>query len=663
MNYDDSNRVFFNQNLIFYKDKIYNSNGILEISITNNTTDYKSFSAPNLHISVIGENNLRRLYSISYYDSVDLFCSIKEIMKDIDTIYNTGRLNVLIKKYQFDKILKFEFIQIQGTGDRVVTISIVYNNSDFTKVIIPYSVFTSFSIGILKYFVNEYINITFSMSTRNLLTELLEQNKLIRNGITILPTSIIKNTGLISEEIITPERRAPENEIDSSKTEEIMDDFDRFLGNNMQNIEVEDLTNKSIIEDKKSNNIEVTSEFITKTLTKDLSVMERMLTAASTRHDSMISLFEGFRRSMNLDESFSFLPNISKNDLNSFLYISKLTHDIYLNLNINDNKPIPSGFATLKYNVDREKINFINTQLCNDVLLISGFVKIFRSRMESRESNINKNGALFYLRLRLFLDPIVYSFLDINQGKVISTTICSNFEKYNEFGFFDNYQNILKENGCEPINVNDIKEFSNELNSKILSSGVLKINIDERHESMFNSGFLRIKSDNNLNIEQILKELVPLEVLEKSGVNLEENSDDLRKAIESFSISNEIVNIFLRKEEKEPVKEKESNILRTVKFFNNEIPESYRNEFFNYISDIKYENFDFKNSKYEIEELGENIVKALYIWNESDDKKEPLSSYRLKLEDCLLTKDLIINKVRSENKVESIQEWDLDILD
>ena len=135
-----------------------------------------------------------------------------------------------------------------------------------------------------------------------------------------------------------------------------------------------------------------------------------------------------------------------------------------------------------------------------------------------------------------------------------------------------------------------------------------------------------------------------------------------------MNVSETILNIFHKKDivEKPPEVKKESvsNILKTVKFFNNEIPEKYRNEFFNYIENLKNNNYDFSNSIYEEEELGDNIVKALYVWNESDNKKEPLTTFRTKLEDCLLTKELIIAKYRStiENNKSKEDEWNFELL-
>lgn len=665
---NDSERFYFNQNLIYHKDKIYNSGGSLEISICSSTTDYKTFSSSTLHISIIGENNLRRLCSLNLPDSVDLYSSCKDVIQNVETIYETHRNNTIIKRYQFDRMLKFEFLKLQGSGDRVVIISVIHSNSDFAKVIVPYAIFCSFAIGILKYFVNDFVNISFNFSTRNLLTELLEQNKMIKNGIQVLPSMLIESyerggklESSSETSIVQPPNDIPVN----TQMESTLEDFDKFLGKDMENIDLPDLKSKAIIEEK-SQNIEVKNLFIEKTLTKDLSVLESMITAAITRPDPLISLMEGFRRSMNLDESITFLPGISKNDLKSVLYLTKVYHDTFFNMYINNMAQIPSSFTILKYQIPKNvEINNLNISLAYDLLLIFGFIKLFRSRMESREADANKNGSIFYMRLRTFLDILVYPFLDISKAKSISNTVYSNFEKYNQFEFFNHYQKILSDNKFEVISLNDIREFCEELHTKILTNNLTKINnIHQRHEELFKNGFLRIKSDNNLSIEQIINELVPLEVYEKLGINLKEGSEELNKAIQQHSISNEITNIFLRKE---PKKEQVSNLVKTIKFYNNEVPEKYRNEFFEYIEKLKFDNFDFYTSKYDVEELGDNIIKSLYIWNESDNKSEPLTTYRLKLEECILTKNDILSKYKNaeptevKEKIKPEEEWSFNL--
>ena len=82
-----------------------------------------------------------------------------------------------------------------------------------------------------------------------------------------------------------------------------------------------------------------------------MSVLESMITATITRPDPLIALMEGFRRSMNLDESITFLPGISKNDLKSALYLTKVYHDTFFNMYINNMAQIPSSFTILKYQI------------------------------------------------------------------------------------------------------------------------------------------------------------------------------------------------------------------------------------------------------------------------------------------------------------------------
>jgi len=175
---------------------------------------------------------------------------------------------------------------------------------------------------------------------------------------------------------------------------------------------------------------------------------------------------------------------------------------------------------------------------------------------------------------------------------------------------------------------------------------------------------LKIKSDNNLSLEQIINELIPMEILEKNGVDLREGTESLNNILSNLTVSKEVLNIFHKQELKQETngKKKETNILKTVKFFNNEIPEKYRTKFFEYIESIELNNYDFNNGTFESEELGENIIKALYIWNTSDKKDEPLTTFRAKLEECLLEKEMIIIASINQNVEESKNdEWNLGI--
>lgn len=634
-------RIFFNQNLIYHKDNVYNSNGSLDISISSSTIDYKTFSPPSIHISVIGSNNLRKMCSLNYVNSVDLFMSLKDVMDKIDQIYITGKNISIIKKYTYDKIIKFEFVLVQNLNERVVVISIINSESDFSKVIIPYLVFNSFYVGILKNYISDFLNLSLNLSTRSLLTDLLEQNKMIRNSLTILPSTIIN-------------MKDDCQQIDKNEQiEHVMEDLDKFLGKDMENIKID--FNDIVKENNKPKTIESDSLLINKTLTNDLKVLDSMLNSSSTRPDSMICIFEGFRRSMNLDNNFSFLPDITEKDLKSLLYVSKLTHDMYINLYLTKNISIPSSFGILKYKTEKDKINEINIKLSHDLFLISGFIKIFRSKMESKEDDAEKNGSIFYLRIRSFLDPLIYSFIDETKINSVFNKICENFEQYNSSGLFSSYQDTLKEYNLTEITKEDIKEYCNEINLKLFSKGVLNVNINDRHIGLYNNSFLKMNSDNNLSIEQIINEVIPLEVQEKIGKSI---TEDIMK---EKNISKEVQNLFLNKKDKEPKKEQKTNLVKTIEFFKDEIPKNLTNDFIQYSIEIGTNNFDI--NKFNLEEVGENIVKTIYRWNETENKNELYTDFRSKLEQCLLSKDLILTKYNSKQQEKNNDVWDLELLD
>jgi len=253
---------------------------------------------------------------------------------------------------------------------------------------------------------------------------------------------------------------------------------------------------------------------------------------------------------------------------------------------------------------------------------------------------------------------LVYSFLDESKINSILNTITTNFELYDNIGFFNHYQNILKDYGFKKVSVEDIKEFCNELNNKVFSKGILSVNIEEKHKELYGSKFVRIKSDNNLTIEQIINEIVPLEILEKIG-------RDITEELKNDKISDVTREIFTNKKEEKQIKDKKetkNSIIKTIEFFNNEIPKNLKDEFLKYCKEIELNKFEY--NKFNLEEFGENIVKTVYLWNELENRNILYTDFRSKLENVLMTKDLILTKFRSEeNKTSSVKndEWNFSL--
>jgi hypothetical protein len=89
-----------------------------------------------------------------------------------------------------------------------------------------------------------------------------------------------------------------------------------------------------------------------------------------------------------------------------------------------------------------------------------------------------------------------------------------------------------------------------------------------------------------------------------------------------------------------------------VKSFESEIPEEYKKEFLTYIDSLS-DNFDY--TKFKLNEFGDNIVKGVYEWNESN-KTEKYTDFYDRCENSLMSKDLILAKMTIK-KEEKSDDW------
>lgn len=99
---------------------------------------------------------------------------------------------------------------------------------------------------------------------------------------------------------------------------------------------------------------------------------------------------------------------------------------------------------------------------------------------------------------------------------------------------------------------------------------------------------------------------------------------------------------------KESSTKKQPHVYRLVNQYRNELPEQMRNVILEHLKKIGDKNFVWSYDELSPEEVGENVLKILYIWNESDKKGSFKDFVANKFEQCILTKDLIIAKIRNE---------------
>jgi hypothetical protein len=255
------------------------------------------------------------------------------------------------------------------------------------------------------------------------------------------------------------------------------------------------------------------------------------------------------------------------------------------------------------------------------------------------------NGSLFYLALRSFTDILIFSFIENIDKSMISTNIIERFKYLQGKNFFNEYDLMLKKYNMK-IDENDIKQLGLEMFDKVLGKTVP---IGNLHDQYFRKELLNIPYDNPFTSDDILMKIVPLQLMyfsdnEISKEILEKHSDGLSKTSEHL-----LFKYFGNEDMVQQPKHnsKDSNIVKTIKNFSEEIPFNYREQFIDKIQGIK-DNIDLREIGYPYEELGENILKAIYVWNEYD-KKISYEQFRQFIDSLPLQKTDILIKIKSLN--------------
>jgi len=620
------NKVWFNQMLFYHKDSEFNSDGTIELIISSYTPDYKTFSPPNLMLSIINSNS-RRSFTLNYQNAVDLIDSLRPIFNNPEDIFSSDNSIEIFKKYHYDRSLKINFRKF--SENKIVGINIYYNESDFGKIIIHFNLFKTFA-SLVKHYVERYIEIGFSMSSRTISTEILEQVKSVSLGIRTIPSMISQSINFKNTEIDVPDSILKESE-------EKIHELDSFMETSLETIVLPE--EKAIpVEIKQEGKVEITSKFLDKVINKDLSVLENLITSASVSQYPITAISETIKKSIGID----LLNGISEKDLKSSLYISKLIYLTSLNCYSNFDVPIPSSLPVIKAKTSN-KMSTETADVIFDLLTFSGYVRCLRSKLESKINDATTNKAIFYMGLRCFTDIFVYSFLDELDPNVIKSCVLNRFRLYRDKKVFENYDELLTSYSCSLITEKDMDDFINVLISKVIGKAKF---IDDMHSEMYSKKIVKLNPDNNFNIEQIIKMIIPAEVFTRLQNKIEDYHEELPE---------NVLELFKVVEEKKVEKKKEvkkNNITRFVKTFEGEIPEEYKREFLSYIETLS-SNFDY--NKFKLNEFGDNIVKAIYEWNESN-KNEKYTDFYDRCENSLMSKDLILAKITTKKEDKS-EDW------
>jgi len=432
----------------------------------------------------------------------------------------------------------------------------------------------------------------------------------------------------------TPTQQPKLNNEVLKETETTMDDLDEFLGKNMENIKVAEIDKSNTVVEK-SNIQEINSSFIEKVLKKDLSLLEPII-----MNKSHIGEFVQFL-AQQLTEPLNILPDINDDHLKSLIYISNLFMNFKEKSYIEQGVPIPISAPILKYKVPDYPSENLN--LAFDLFLIQGYIKLFRMKMENKETDPYVNKSLYHIKLRCITDPLVYSFIDKMSVTELSSVISSRFIYYDSIGFFNHYKKILEDNEYSNITLNDIKSYID----NICEKGFNTPYIEELHNTQIETNHLRLTTKNNFNIEQIINEIIPLEIEEK-----------LKHELNFKEVSDEVKTLF-KQRIKGPTVKKENNlnpIQKYIEYFTKEYTD--QNKIVEYLSEYGDKKIDFDNFPFPLNEFEEMAVKGVYLWDPENMKTK--KSILDTVGEDVLTKDLIISMTKVESTEGSdMSKWNL----
>lgn len=629
---------WFSQTLMTYKDNQFATDGYMKIAISTGTKDFLNFNP--IKFGIVISNQINKICNLNIQQSTDLLSSIRIVLQNPSRVYNEGNYQILKRWNNLE--LNFEFVLDQNSNEQVVRITLRSNESDFTKIIITFNLFKVFSFR-LKYFVENYDKFCISIPNTFLQKEILNTNKQILSSLNILPSKLVDFSN--TSPVLTSN---PQEEIDNKIKENVevsettIEDLDKFIGGSeMTNIkDIPELENKS----PKKENIQEYNSKLFNCLENNLENLEKLLTISESNPDPMIFIINKLVKDKmmlkGIDDNFEIMPGISENDLKSLLYISKLNCNITLRGNIEREIPIPSSIVLLKYKINPNiKVHNENIELAFDLLMVNGYFRSLRRRLETKVDDLMVNKASVYLILRNYMDMLSFSFLeDLSNKDIIKTNVVSRFKYYDRIGAFNSYKKLLETYNCPDITDIDISNFVNEVIEKIIGKSPF---IDELHKKLYDQGSVRLEYENTLSKEQIINEVIPLEIAEKLGTNhisMDNISENVKELFSKKVKEN-------KKETKKP-KNENSNLYRLINQYRNEIPEKIRNEFLEMIQKLENKPIELSKIKYSLETLGENIIKILYIWKPEDDSKitTNFKYFFEKFENEIMTKDLILTK-------------------
>ncbi len=635
MNQDD--RMWSSRDLFKYKDYEFDSHAELLISVSTSTVNGSNFVPPSLSIRLIDNNRTIRNIQLSFSEVVQLLSDFKIPLSNIIQSFEIGTEIILHKKTNKDTWLKFKFFKTPH--GELVTIGIIFNDTDKASIVVTKGMFISI-INIIKIFRDKYWNIYTDLQNDFKFSEMSNNIKGLNVQIQTLPSMFEIPSSFSQHSTVSAVPDEPEPTADTMQT---INDYEQFVSETSPDIPEISIAEEQLEKKEKVILREFNSPLIDQTLVCNIANFENMMNTITVGQEWGTDLFvNSIKIPMGYSDNFSYLPCLTDEDRKSFNFLCRVKYLHSLRDYIDNKQPVPTSFNLLKYKAT--DISSENIELAFDLLMITSYIQCMRSNLETRVSEAqNGNKALLYAATRCYIDPLIFSFIGDQKPDVIKSCVIDRFKYYSEKGFFDKFIEHIEHHQVRQIDISDISAFLDKITRALAEFPDVQL----VHDNLYKNKKLALPYKNKYSIEQIINEIIPLQVTILLGGEINPKDEDL---IKLFTNKTETPTEGVKvKQQKAPPKYT-SPIHRFVcdVDYTKQIPDSIKEEF---IENIKSLNDNYNFSSFQLEELGDDIVKALYVWNEQENKKIAYSQFRANLEECIMKKEDIVAKVKGLEQV------------
>lgn len=593
---------WLSQNIFSHKDREYGTNGFIRVSMSTQTKDSQSFSAPNFNINIKNEG-LNKTVSLPYQKIFELYNRLKEVVQTAGEEYSAkeGSPDTQLHfKTAKSTYLTIEFLRGQQ-GEPVVRMTISHGTSDSTKIIMPFMPEFHSLISLIGDMVSNRKYLDWCLHFPNRF-HMVEMNEVMKQIPGLIKTAVVQidNSRPESGPINDPDPE-PEVTVDEENVKEIENtakEFDAFLGDDMKNIELAIPFEKKDVKSTKP----ILENKMVKFLKGDVRNFENMIMRCSEKENPIREIEKELNNGY---YDMEYFPGIKENEMNSILYLSYRELAIH-NHNATSN-PIQRSFSVNKY-LGQKHAKPINIELAHDLLVLSIFFKLCRDKIENKSSDNYVNKTFLHIATSLNLSPFIFSFISSDTN--ISSIIKERFNQMNEAGMFDSYKKDEFKTYNFEITDRDMVEVAEELKESYLSSKSCMTDSYMRHVTLFNGKKCLLDHNHGINEEQIINQVLPFELyVIKNNKSLTEDKKDLLEFVKKINMESHIISKFIK-----TAPNKSAPIVKFFEQHESDIPEEIRNDFIKHIAECSYKDYDLSDKKFPYESFGEMAVKALYLW-------------------------------------------------